>query len=412
MTINMTARNARWPKEDDAIFAMAKRAADAIEKYGKENVINSTLGTLYEDDGRLATFDSVYSSLRSMKNEDIASYAQIAGGLDFQEEVVKACFGEYKPEAFIRAVATPGGTGAVRHAIWTYAGLGDDVICPDWYWKPYESMCDEFKRNFVTFKLFDDNFAFNIKSFEERVRETFDKKDRGLIIINSPANNPTGYSLSDDEWDKVLAILKDIAKNPDKRVNLLIDIAYIEYAGDGSQKAFFKKFSNLPENIFVFIAYSMSKAYTAYGMRSGAAIGISSNKEIAEEFYYSLSHANRCNWSNGNHSAMNILVELNTNEEKKKSYKKDLEKYKEILQERADAFVDAALEVNLEMVPYFGGFFISIPCDKPKELSEKLEENNLFAISNKNGLRFAVCAVSKEKCRKSPKIIKEIMESL
>jgi len=28
------------------------------------------------------------------------------------------------------------------------------------------------------------------------------------------------------------------------------------------------------------------------------------------------------------------------------------------------------------------------------------------------GVRFAVCAVSEEKCRKAPKIIKEVMDSL
>ena len=35
----------------------------------------------------------------------------------------------------------------------------------------------------------------------------------------------------------------------------------------------------------------MSKGFTAYGMRMGAAIGISSNEDIAEEFYFSLLHS-------------------------------------------------------------------------------------------------------------------------
>jgi aromatic-amino-acid transaminase len=412
MTINMTAEHARRPKVDDPIFDMARRAREATEKLGKDKVINSTLGALADDDGNIVAFKSVYDSLHSMDNGLIAAYAPIAGSKEFQENVIKVCFEEHKPDAHIRAVATPGGTGAVRHGIRTYAGVGDYVICPDRYWKPYESMCQEFDRKFVTYKLFDEGYKFNLEAFEACFVKCLSERDRIVAIFNTPANNPTGYSLSNEEWDKVLDIVKNEAKNPDKRITLLVDIAYIEYAGKGEQKEFFEKFSNLPENVFVLVAYSMSKAYTAYGMRSGAAIGISSSEEIAEEFYYSLNHANRCNRSNGNHGAMNILVDLNENQEKKEAYRKELDHYSQILRKRADAFIKEANKVGLEMIPYFGGFFISLPTEKGKEISEKLEERNIFAISNKNGLRFAICAVSEEKCAKAPAIIKEVMDSL
>lgn len=412
MTIQMTASNARWPKEDDAIFASAARAKEAIQKYGKENVIDSTLGALYHDDGNIVALDSVFDTLHSMDNSLIASYALIAGGKNYQDNVVDRLFEGHKPDAHIRVVATPGGTGAVRHGIWSYAGEGDYVICPDWYWKPYESMCDEFNRKFLTYKLFDDKYKFNIKAFEETFTSCLKKRNRILSIINSPANNPTGYSLSNQEWDDLLEIVKREAEDENKRITLLIDVAYIEYAGNGEQKEFFEKFSNLPENIFVMVAYSMSKAYTAYGMRSGAAVGISSNEEIAEEFYYSLSHANRSNWSNGNHSAMEILVQLNENEEKRANYLAELKKYKEMLKNRADSFIEEAEKQGLEMIPYFGGFFISIPVENSKKIAEELEKENLFLIANKNGLRFAVCAVSQEKCKKSPKIIKAAIDKI
>src|SRR5699024_1615093 len=188
------------------------------------------------------------------------------------------------------------------------------------------------------------------------------------------------------------------------KITLLVDVAYMEFAGNGEQKKFFKKFENLPENIFIVIAYSMSKAYTAYGMRSGAAIGISSNEDIADDFYYSLLHANRANWSNGNHGAMEILSQLNENGEMRKSYEKDLDIYKNILNNRAQAFIKASKEVGLEILPYFGGFFISIPIENSENIADDLEKENLFLIANKNGLRFAVCAVSEEKCSKAPRI--------
>ncbi|MDD7306521.1 MAG: aminotransferase class I/II-fold pyridoxal phosphate-dependent enzyme [Peptoniphilaceae bacterium] len=412
MTSDMLAQNARWPKFDDKIFAAAKRASDAINLYGKEKVIDSTLGALYDDDGNIVAFDSVYKCLENMDRSLIASYAPIEGTIEFQKNVIDVCFGKYKPQAYIRAVATPGGTGAVRHGIWSFTGEDDPVICHDWYWPSYELICDEFKRNFVTYELFDEKYKFNIKAFEKTFRKELRKKDRLLAIFNTPANNPTGYSLSDDEWDRVLEIVLDEAKNKNKKITLLLDVAYMEYAGSGEQKKFFTKFQNLPDNIFILIAFSMSKAYTAYGMRSGAAIGLSSNEDIVDDFYYSLSHANRANWSNGNHSAMEILTKLNEDKDMEKSYLEDLNKYRAMLEGRARAFIESSKEVGLEILPYFGGFFISIPAENSEKISSLLEEKNIFIIANKNGLRFAVCAVSKDKCRKTPRIIKEVMDSI
>lgn len=408
----MLSKNARWPKFDDNIFATATRAKKAIEIYGEDQVINSTLGALYDDDGKIVTLPSVYDTLENMDRGLIASYAPIAGTEDFQKNVIDLCFGDYKPDAHIRALATPGGTGAVRHGIWSFVGKSGRVLCPDWYWPPYKLMCDEFSKEFVTYKLFDKDYNFNTKAFKKAFKKALMEKNRILAIFNTPANNPTGFSLSLKEWDRVLDIVKKGAKNKKKKITLLVDVAYMEYAGHGEEKKFFKKFENLPENVFVLVAYSMSKAYTAYGMRSGAAIGISSSKKIADDFYNSLTHANRVNWSNGNHAAMEILTILNEDPLKKKSYQEDLYHYKKILEERAEAFIEASKEANLDLLPYFGGFFISLPMKNPEKIALKLEEENLFMIANKKGLRFALCAVSKEKCAKAPKIIRKVLDSL
>ena len=62
-------------------------------------------------------------------------------------------------------------------------------------------------------------------------------------------------------------------------------MAYIDYAGDPDEvRSFLKYFEDLPENILLAVAYSMSKSFLVYGMRSGALIGVSSSKTVAEEF--------------------------------------------------------------------------------------------------------------------------------
>ena len=109
---------------------------------------------------------------------------------------------------------------------------------------------------------------------------------------------------------------------------------------------------------------------------------------------------------------MNILVDIESDKTKKKSYEDELKENRQLLEKRARAFVENAKEVGLIHLPYFGGFFISIPCDKPKEVAEKLKEKDMYIVANKNGLRFAICAVSEEKCIISPRLIKEAIEEV
>lgn len=156
----------------------------------------------------------------------------------------------------------------------------------------------------------------------------------------------------------------------------------------------------------------MSKGFTAYGMRMGAAIGISSDEDIAEEFYYSLMHSCRANWSNCNRGAMAVLSEIVADDKKYEEYEKEKNSYKDMLLVRANAFVEGAKECGLEILPYRDGFFTSIPCDNPMKACEELAKENLYLVPLKMGLRFAVCAVEESKCKKAPAIIKEVLDRI
>ena len=413
MTIQMVADHAKWPIANDPIFEISGRAKKAIAEFGKENVIDATLGALYDDDGNLICMKTVYDTFRSLPNEKIAAYAPLAGTPDFLAAVEKACFGDCKPNAYVRAVATPGGTGGVKHAITNYTNVGETVLFPDWYWSPYGVISEEISRKTQTFTMFNKEGGFNIESFKENFQSLIGKQKRLLTILNTPAHNPTGYSIADDEWDQILDIMKEAAKFPANRIILLVDTAYIDFAGKGQERReFFKKFSNLPENIFVMIAYSMSKGYTMYGLRSGAAIGISSNEDIAIQFQYSCMHSGRANWSNGTRGAMETMAKIYADPELLKTYKAEVQQNKEMLQRRAKIFVENAEKVGLVTLPYRDGFFITIEHQDPKGLMEELTKDNLFLVSLKKGIRFAICAVSDEKCAKAPALIKKAIDAM
>ena len=128
-------------------------------------------------------------------------------------------------------------------------------------------------------KLFDENKNFNIDSFKEKIEEVLSTQDRIVIILNTPAHNPTGFSLSFSEWENVIELIRGFAKDETKKITLLCDVAYIDFAGDDSRD-FMKLLGGLPKNVLSIIAFSLSKGYTLYGMRCGAIICVSSDKEV------------------------------------------------------------------------------------------------------------------------------------
>lgn len=396
----------------DPIFKIAGQAAEKIRELGAEAVINSTIGALMDDEGNLVTLKSVYDTLKALPNPLIAAYSALSGQPDFLEKVIDACFKSCKPDDYIRSVATPGGTGAIRHAFYNYTEVGDTILLPDWYWAAYEMIADENRRKTTTFPLFNEKGRFNIVAYKESMKKLLDDQKRVLSVLNTPAHNPTGYTISDEEWDEIIAFVKEQAtKDPELKIILLVDLAYVDFAGEGDEaRAFMKKLSGLPENILTLYAFSCSKSYTMYGLRNGAILCVSSKESIAEEFVNTCTYSNRGSWSNGTRCAMETITKIFSDVNLYQQAMAEQDFYKMDLRKRAQAFITEAKRIDLKTVTYNDGFFISIPCDHPTKASEELMKNNIFVVALQKGLRFAVCAVSEEKCKKAPSFIQKAIE--
>ena len=349
--------------------------------------------------------------LTGLPFEDTAAYAPIAGLPGFIETAINVTFQEYKPDAYLAGIATPGGTGAIHHAIWNYTNEGDTYLTTDWFWGPYRTMAREMLRNLDTFPTFDEQGNFNLQACLEKVKNLSQVQQNVLLIINSPAHNPTGYSLTYEEWEQLVEGLKGLAENQENNFILFVDIAYLDFAPPGSRK-FFRLFSNLPANLLVIVGFSMSKGYTMYGYRSGCMIGISSDKDVIAEFYNVNQYSNRATWSNGTRSAMRCLEELGKNPELMARVNQEREEYRLSLEQRAKTFLEEANTVGLEVCPYHAGFFITVPTVKAKEIALKLQEENLFIVPLKRGLRIAICAIPAEKIKGMATKIKKAKDEL
>lgn len=86
----------------DKLFGVSQKAKQRISEIGRDNVINSTIGVLLDDDGKLTVLDSVTQCIRRLNPEDYAAYAPILGTPEYIEAVKKAVFLDEMPEAFSR----------------------------------------------------------------------------------------------------------------------------------------------------------------------------------------------------------------------------------------------------------------------------------------------------------------------
>lgn len=405
----LARQNDRSIPKEDKIFGISNRAKKMIAEKGADKVINATIGSLLDDDGKLIVLSSVDEVFRGLKPDEYADYAPICGIPAFREAVQKAAFGKFRPKSFTDAVAAPGGTGALRNAIANYSQPGDKVLTSDWHWSPYNTIAGEIRRRVDTFSLFTEDRKFNWQSFREKVLQLLDTQDSLVIILNTPAHNPTGYSLTLGDWDKVTEVLTEAAKKG-KAIALVVDAAYIDFAGDEEEcRRFLPKLETMPENVLPIIAYSLSKTFTLYGTRCGALICMAKTREIADEFKRVCEFSSRGSWSNGTKAAQVLLAKIYADDKLLARVSEERARYRDMLLARGRAFEEEAAKVGLEMVPFDAGFFASIPCSNPDGISAQLEKQGLFIVPLAKGLRVSVASVSEEKCRRIPAMIKAVM---
>ncbi len=405
----LAQENNRTIPKADKIFALNEKAKKMIKENGKDAVINATVGALLDDEGNLAVMQTVIEEIKKLGDADFAEYAPIGGIPEFKEAMKKAVFHEYRTNSFVEVVATPGGTGGIRNTISNYSKPGDAIITSDWYWATYKTICEEIGRTLETYGLFNCEQKFNLEGFAGKVYEVAKRQKRVVILLNTPAHNPTGYALNCDEWQAVIDILND-ERLKNVPVALFVDVAYIDFAGDPEEvREFLPQLEKLNENILPIIGYSASKTFTAYGMRTGAMICMAKTEAIAQEFKKVCEFSSRNSWSNCNRSGQKVIANIYASEEALAKVGKERADFRDMLLARGKVFEEAAKAEGIDAVPFISGFFICIACENPVEISDKLAERGVFVVPLAKGIRISVASISEEKCKRTAKVIAEVL---
>ena len=375
---SFAAPQAKGKAANDIIFAANALAVADAAAIGAENVTNGTIGAILDDDSKLVCLPTVEAVYRNLPINEVIAYAPIAGTPDFLEKVQVATFGKSRPNGFTSAVATTGGTGGIHHAIWNYTEAGDTVITADWYWGAYKVLCLDMGRKLDTYKMLTDDGKNALLA----------KQNSIMVIINTPAHNPTGYSLTTEDMEQVVAMLNKAAEETGKQAILFLDAAYIDYAGEkDAVREVFKALDNLPERVLAIVQYSMSKGFTMYGQRLGAMICVTSSEAAAKEFFEINQYTSRATWSNNNRAAMRTLVQIYSDDALLTAVEAERDHYYKMIKARADVFVEEAKACGLPMIPYIAGFFLSVPCANSQAVCD------ISHLSGTAGGRCAYCAL-------------------
>lgn len=391
----MTASHAFGKGRPDPSFSSAGNAGAAIAKFGKENVVDATLGVLKDDEGNFLSLPTVEKIYRSLPADELMDYAPIEGLSAFLTAAKEFMFQGHQPKGtYTSGVATMGGSGGIRHMIYNYVDEGESFLIPTWHWGPYREMATEYHRKWELYEMFDENDRFNLKGMKEKALEILAKQNTLMAIFNTPANNPSGYSMTDEDWKEITDFFRQCAKDESKKLIILWDMAYIDYAGDPHEtRSFLKFFEDMPENILTAVAFSMSKAFSVYGMRGGALMCLTTSKEVADEFEQVNTYSNRTTWSNGARGVQKMLVDIMNDPATKEQIDREREAARLMLAKRAEMFVKEAKEVGLHILPYQSGFFITVPAKDTAGLADKLAKRNIFVIPLARAIRFAISAV-------------------
>lgn len=382
-----------WGKyAPDKIFAVVSQAVKAKDAYGREKVINGAPGTFLDDNEVVYCLPTVEKIYRNLPMNEVVAYSPLEGTEDFLNAAIEHVFREFRPDAHIKAVATPGGTGALHNIVANYTSVGDTVLSSEWCWGPYKSIAEDAQRKFETFSLFNGD-KFNLEGLEAKVAALLANQERLTVILNTPAHNPTGYSMTRMEWQAVLDMAKRLAVKG-KSIILAIDVAYLDYTEDQSaSRSFFPLLANLPENVLPIICFSMSKSFTLYGQRVGAMIGVSQSASVIDEFFKTNQFTCRSSWSSVNRGGSKVLAAIYADPQLIQNSDKERAEALAVIKERAAVFSKEADAAGLAMLPYRSGFFLTIPCDKPEAVCKALVEENIFLVPLAKGVRISICAI-------------------
>ena len=239
------------------------------------------------------------------EQETTKTYVALAGDPAFSDAMINLVLSDAVSRSHVAAVATPGGTGAVRQAFELVKMANPDVrvFVSDPTWPNHLSILKHLDIPVVSYRYFDAETRG--VDFDGMMTDLAGAKAGDVILLHGCCHNPTGANLNITQWGEVIALLQSSGATP------MIDIAYQGF-GDGLDEdagATRLVASSVPETI---IAASCSKNFGIYRERTGLLMVVSQDAGAHTMNQGTLAYLNRQNFSfPPDHGARLVTMVLN-----------------------------------------------------------------------------------------------------
>ncbi len=271
---------------DKILSLMAAYRADP-----REAKVDLGVGVYKDASGKTPVMRAVKAAeQRLVDAQDTKAYTGLAGDPAFSDAMIGLVLGDAVERERIGAVATPGGTGAIRQALELIklAAPEATVWLSNPTWPNHPSIIKFLGIPSAEYRYFDS--ATRGVDFAGMMEDLQAIKAGDVVLLHGCCHNPTGANLSGAQWHEVIALLKAKEAIP------FVDIAYQGF-GDGLEAdaaATRLVAAGVDECL---IAASCSKNFGIYRERTGILMAVTRNAEAATKAQGTLSFLNRQNYS-------------------------------------------------------------------------------------------------------------------
>ena len=257
----------------------------------RDQKIDLGVGVYKNAEGVTPVMRAVKAAERKLvETQETKAYTGLAGDPAFAASMRGLILGDAVDTARVAAVATPGGTGAIRQGLelMRYADQAATIWLSAPTWPNHPSIVKYLGIPMREYRYFDN--ATRSVDFEGMMADLKEAKRGDLVLLHGCCHNPTGANLTEAEWNAVADLLEESGAVP------FVDIAYQGF-GDGLEEDAFGPrllVSRLPE---VILAASCSKNFGVYRERTGLLMAVTSDEKSKGETQATLAFLNRQNYS-------------------------------------------------------------------------------------------------------------------
>ena len=227
---------------------------------------------------------------RILEDQSSKAYTGLAGDPEFGNAMIDLVLGDAVARDRIAAVATPGGTGAIRQALELIKMAAPDatVWLSNPTWPNHPSIIKYLGMKMAEYRYFDNDTRG--VDFAGLMEDLGTVPAGDVVLIHGCCHNPTGANLTADQLEQVITLLKSRGAIP------MVDIAYQGF-GDGldDDAAATRKIASSFDEVL--IAASCSKNFGIYRERTGILMAISATADAQPLTQQTLQFLNRQNYS-------------------------------------------------------------------------------------------------------------------